>query len=81
VTRDQLRAIILEELSNVAPDVEVDAVDDAAHLRDEYDLDSMDALNLLKALHRRLAIDIPERDYARMRSIDDLLAFLEPRAR
>src|SRR5690606_30813546 len=79
VTRDEIRALVLDELSNIAPDVDVERVDDDASLRDEYDLDSMDALNLLKALHGRLAVDIPEREYARMRGIGDLLDYLEPR--
>jgi acyl carrier protein len=79
VSRDELRAIILEELSNIAPDVDVETLDDTANLRDEYDLDSMDTLNLLKALHRRLAVDIPEKDYAKMRAIAELLDYLEPR--
>jgi acyl carrier protein len=79
VSREELRNTILDELSNVAPDVDVETVDDAADLRDEYDLDSMDALNLLEALHRRLAVVIPEKDYARMRTLGDLLDYLEPR--
>jgi acyl carrier protein len=77
VTRQELRAIILDELSNIAPDVDVERVDDGVHLSDEYDLDSMDALNLLKALHQRLSVDIPERDYARMRTLSELLDYIE----
>jgi acyl carrier protein len=79
VTRDEIRTQVLDELSNIAPDVDVESIDDDASLRDEYDLDSMDALHLLKALHRRLAVDIPESEYARMRGIADLLDYLEPR--
>jgi acyl carrier protein len=79
VSREELRTTILDELSNVAPDIDVETLDDTANLRDEYDLDSMDALNLLEALHRRLAVDIPEKDYARMRTLGELLDYLEPR--
>ncbi|MCC5859658.1 MAG: acyl carrier protein [Ectothiorhodospiraceae bacterium] len=79
MNRDELRAIILEELSAIAPDIDTDTLNDQARLRDEYDLDSMDALNLLTALHKRLAVNIPEADYARMHSLSQLLDYLEPR--
>ncbi|XKE46181.1 acyl carrier protein [Halomonas organivorans] len=80
MNRERLRDIVLEELSAIAPDIDIATLDERARLRDEYDLDSMDALNLLTALHRRLKVDIPETDYARMQSIRDLLDYLEPRA-
>ncbi|MCC5810892.1 MAG: acyl carrier protein [Ectothiorhodospiraceae bacterium] len=80
MNREDLRAIVLEELSTIAPDIDIDSLDDQARLRDEYDLDSMDALNLLTAVHKRAGVSIPEADYARMHSISELLDYLEPRA-
>jgi acyl carrier protein len=79
VNREQLRSIVLEELSAIAPDIDVEHIDDRVRLRDEYDLDSMDALNLLAALHQRLGVNIPESEYARMHSLQALLDYLEPR--
>ncbi len=79
MNRDQLRAIVLEELSTIAPDIDIAHLDDGARLRDEYDLDSMDALNLLTAVHQRLGVNIPESEYARMHSLSALLDYLEPR--
>lgn len=79
MSRDEIREVVMDELSRVAPDVDVASIDDAADLRDEYDLDSMDALNLLEGIHRRLAVVIEEREYAKMRSIGDLLDHLGPR--
>ncbi|MDI5936492.1 acyl carrier protein [Halomonas kalidii] len=79
MNREGLRAIVLEELSAIAPDIDINHFDDRARLRDEYDLDSMDALNLLTAVHQRLGVNIPASDYARMHSLQELLDYLEPR--
>ncbi|WP_445003120.1 acyl carrier protein [Halomonas mongoliensis] len=79
MNRDQLRDIVLDELSAIAPDIDTATLDDRARLRDEYDLDSMDALNLLTALHQRLGVSIPESDYAALHSLQALLDYLEPR--
>jgi acyl carrier protein len=57
------RAIFLEELCRVAPDIDPASVGDDDHIQDDLELDSMDVLNLVSALHARLGVDIPERDY------------------
>jgi acyl carrier protein len=58
-----LKAIFLEELCRVAPDLDPGDIGDDDHIQDDLELDSMDVLNLVAALHQRLGIDIPERDY------------------
>ncbi len=63
MTDTDFRAIFLEELVRVAPDIDADDVGDDEHIQDDLELDSMDVLNLVTALHERLGIDIPEKDY------------------
>ena len=63
MTNPDYRAIFLEELVRVAPDIEADTLGDDDHIQDDLELDSMDVLNLVTALHERLGIDIPEKDY------------------
>jgi acyl carrier protein len=46
-------------------------------LRNQVDIDSMDWLNFLVALHERLKVDIPETDYAKLVTLDDLLSYLK----
>ena len=48
-----------------------------ALLRDQVDLDSMDGLNLVDALHAKFAIEIPEADYQKLVTLNDLLAYLK----
>jgi acyl carrier protein len=69
MTRDELRTIALEELTNVAPDLADETIPDDADLSDEFDLDSMDFLNWIAALHKRLGVEIPELDYPKLRSL------------
>lgn len=79
MNRDELRKAVLEELSDVAPDIDMATFDDRTSLQDEYDLDSMDLLNLAAAVHKRLGVNIPDQDYARMRCVADLLDYLQER--
>lgn len=71
-----LRQAVLDTLRRIAPEVSPDTLQSAKALRDQVDLDSMDWLNFLVALHEKLGIDIPEADYAKLATLDDLLAYL-----
>ena len=63
MTEKDFRAIFVEELTRVAPDIDPATVSDSDHIQDDLELDSMDVLNLVAALHDRLGINIPEADY------------------
>ncbi|WP_299750222.1 phosphopantetheine-binding protein [uncultured Boseongicola sp.] len=63
MTETDFRAIFLEELTRVAPDIDSATVGDDDHIQDDLGLDSMDILNLVVALHERLGVNIPEAEY------------------
>ncbi|WP_295882194.1 acyl carrier protein [uncultured Thiohalocapsa sp.] len=69
LSREALQAIALEALTQVAPDLAEETIPPDADLREAYDLDSMDLLNWINALHKRLGVDIPEQDYPRLASL------------
>jgi acyl carrier protein len=76
MNRNELRSVFLEELHRIAPELEAGELKSDRLLREQVDLDSMDWLNFLVALHERLAIDIPEADYKRLGTLDQALDYL-----
>jgi acyl carrier protein len=76
VTANDVRAAVVEALGRIAPEVDSASIDPVRSLRDELDLDSMDFLNLVQSLHRRLGVDIPEADYAQLQTLDGAVAYL-----
>ena len=75
----ELRAIVVDTLMRIAPEVAADGLDAARPLRKQVDLDSMDWLNFLIALDERLAVDIPEADYAKLVTLNDVVGYLSVR--
>jgi len=73
------RTAIIEVIADVAPDAELDQLDPAADLRDELDIDSMDFLGVLLGVHERLGVEVPERDYGEVRTLDALVAYVDRR--
>lgn len=67
---------VMAELTAIAPEVNPAELAPARLLREQVDLDSMDWLNFLIGLHGRFKVDIPEADYARLRTLDDLIGYL-----
>lgn len=74
---EDTRAAVLSVLTNIAPEVEPDDISDDALLRDQVDLDSMDWLSFLRGIHRRLHVDIPESDYGSLRTLADVVGYVE----
>jgi acyl carrier protein len=79
VNTDDLLEMLTEVLARIAPEADVTAIDPTEDLRDELDIDSMDELNMITRVSERLGIDIPERDYPQMRSLDGAIAYLAVR--
>lgn len=75
--QDELSDIVKQELNNIAPEVDLATIDPTADLREAVDIDSMDFLNLVTALHHRTGIDIPEIDYPRLVTLSGIISYLE----
>ena len=74
-----LRKTVFDTLRRIAPEVTPADVEPAVPLRDQVDLDSMDWLNFLIALHDKLGVDIPESDYQKLVTLDDVMGYLGAR--
>ncbi len=81
MTRDEIRATVLRALALVAPEADLRSLDSSGDLREQLDLDSVDFLNVLIAVHDALGVDIPEVDYPKLSSLDACVAYLEARVR
>ncbi|MEJ2375885.1 MAG: phosphopantetheine-binding protein [Pseudolabrys sp.] len=74
-----IRNVVQEELNNIAPEVDMATVDPKADLREAIDIDSMDFLNFITAIHHRLGLDIPELDYPKLVTVDGAVAYITAR--
>jgi acyl carrier protein len=76
---EEIKKVVLAELKRIAPELE--DVAPAKPLRDQVDLDSMDWLNFLVALNERLKIEIPEADYRKLGTLEQIVDYLSAKAR
>ena len=76
MTQNDIRAIVLRALGEVAPEADLGRIRPAVSFRDQLDLDSMDFLNFVIAVHHALRVDIPESDYPKLTTLDGCVAYL-----
>ena len=79
MTDDEIKALVLHELGDIAPDIDPAQIDPAVDLREQADLDSMNVLDLMIAIHEATGVEIPEADYPKILTLNDFANYLRPR--
>ena len=80
MTPEEIKDVVLRALTGVAPEIDPASIQPGTSFRDQLDVDSMDFLNFVIALHARLGIDIPEADYPKLSTLDSAVAYLTSKA-
>jgi acyl carrier protein len=78
MTPDDIRTAVLRALSGVAPEAELEHLQPDVSFREQLDIDSMDFLNFVIALHMAFKTEISEKDYPRLATLDGCVAYLTP---
>ena len=76
MTKDEVRAQVLQALGEVAPELDPARVRGDVPFREQLDLDSLDFLRFLVDVDRRLQVSIPEADYALLETLDDVVEYV-----
>lgn len=76
MTRDEIRSEVLRALGDIAPEADLSGLEADVSFRDQLDVDSMDLLTFVIALHTRLHVDIPEADYPKLATLNGCVDYL-----
>lgn len=79
MTRDAIREAVVKALTSVAPEIDPASLSPDGAFRQEFDLDSMDFLNFVIALHASLTVDVPEADYPKLATLKGAVDYLANR--
>jgi acyl carrier protein len=79
MTEAEILGVLRDELQRLAPEIDFDTVDRTRPIQQEFDIDSMDFLNYVTAIHERLGVNVPESDYGKIATLSGALAYLKRR--
>ena len=76
MTPDEARTILGTTLREIVPDADLASVPGDADLRETYELDSLDVVELVERLSARVGFRIEDTDADELRTVDHATAFL-----
>ena len=79
MTKEEIRATILEVISEIVPDEDLSNLKSDVRIRDQIEMDSMDFLDIIMELRKRYGVEVPEEDYMELSTLDGSVAYLEPK--
>jgi acyl carrier protein len=80
MTPNEIREAVLQALVDVAPEADPSTLRPDVDLRDQLDIDSMDFLNFVIGIHEQVQVEIPESDYPRLQTLDQLVDYVVEKA-
>jgi len=79
MTKDNCKKLVIDIISDIAPDEDLSAIKPEIRLRDQLQLDSMDFLDIVMELRKRHGIEVPEADYGQLASLESCAEYLTPK--
>lgn len=79
MTKDNCKKLVIDIISDIAPDEDLTAIKPDLRLRDQLQLDSMDFLDIVMELRKRHGIEVPEADYSQLASLESCADYLTPK--
>jgi acyl carrier protein len=79
IAPEQVRKFVVDIISDIALDDNLDNIKDDIALREQLDLDSMDFLDIVMELKKRHKIEVPQEDYPRLASLNSCVEYLTPK--
>lgn len=75
LTKEEIKSIIIETILEIAPDVEEDDIVTNENIQRSLEIDSFDFLNILTSLYTKVGVEVPEKDYSKVDTIDHMVEY------
>lgn len=79
MTTDEVRQVVVDIISDIAPDEDITSIKDDVSLREQLDLDSMDFLDIVMELRKRHKVEVPAEDYPQLATMASCVSYLTPK--
>lgn len=76
MNRQEIRDATLRAIGTIAPNANIEDLDPGVNFRNELSLDSMDFLEVLTKVRDETGVEVPERDYEHVQTVEDLVDYV-----
>jgi acyl carrier protein len=75
-SREEIRSLILKLLGGIAPEIDPKALKPDLPIREQIEIDSIDFLGLISKIYKETGVNIPEADYRKLTTLDQITDYL-----
>lgn len=79
MTKEAIKNAIIEQIIEIAPDVEKEDIVPNENLQRSLEIDSFDFLKVLTALNEQLGVEVPEADYGKVDTLEHMADYFAER--
>lgn len=79
MTPEEIKETIIKEILQVAPDIDKEEIKPGENIQRSLEIDSFDFLKILTALSEKLGVEVPEKDYAKVDTLEHMAAYFSER--
>jgi acyl carrier protein len=72
----EINEVVLAALRRIAPDTDPALLKTTDKIRESLEIDSYDFLQFLITLNKQLGVNVPESDYGKLKTLDDVTRYL-----
>ena len=76
MTESEIKALVIKALNEIAPEADTTNIEPDVTFHDQFDIDSMDFINLVTMLGKELQLEIPEEDCYQLATLNGCIAYL-----
>jgi acyl carrier protein len=78
MTESEIRKAVIDILSEISPDEDFTSLNDEVSFREQFEMDSMDLLDIVLELRKQFKVQIPEEDYPKLDNMNSTVQYLKP---
>ena len=73
--KEELERIIIEQILEVAPDIEESEIILNQNIQQTLEIDSFDFLSILTGMNDKVGVEVPESDYSKVDTVENMLEY------
>lgn len=75
MTKEELTRTIIEQILEIAPDIDESEIKIDANIQRSLEIDSFDFLKILTSLNEKIGVEVPEADYAKVDTVENMTEY------
>lgn len=72
---EEIKRAIINEILTIAPEIDETDIDPDKNIQRSLEIDSFDFLKILTALYEVLGVEVPERDYGKVDTLEHMAQY------